>query len=93
MEDRQARPQHLPHLIRKELTSMQSPSLTQTRVHIHIRVRLFKNAKEIANEQKDKRLKREYARSDELSQLIFWTDKGREGAAHIRQKMQQKSIA
>lgn len=30
---------------------------------------------------------------DELSQLIFWTDKGREGAAHIRQKMQQKSLA
>ena len=61
--------------------------------HNIVRVRLFKNAKEIANDQKEKRLKREYKRMVELSQLIFWTDKGREGAAHIRQKMQQKSIA
>ena len=30
---------------------------------------------------------------DELTQLIYWTDKGREGAAHIRQRIQQKQMA
>ena len=69
------------------------PVRTPPRHRVPRRVRLFNNAKSLSNEQKDKKLKREYARMDELSQLIFWTDKGREGAAHIKQKIQQKQIA
>ena len=65
--------------------------------HHHIahlaRVRLFNKGDAVSNEAKRSKLKREYRKLNDLSQLIYWSDVGREGAKHFEQLLQQKKMA
>ena len=56
-------------------------------------MRLFRRAKSLSTAQREKKLKREYLLTDQLMRLIFFTNMGREGAEHYKQKMRQKKIA
>ena len=57
------------------------------------RVRLFNKGDSVANEVKRAKLKREYRKMNDLSQLIYWSDVGREGAKHFEQLLEQKKMA
>ena len=57
------------------------------------RVRLFKRGDEISNEARDRKLQREYTRTSQLTQHIFWTSVGREGAYHFEQELKHKKMA
>ena len=47
------------------------------------RVRLFNKGDALATAAKKRKLKREYKDLNQLSQFIYWTDIGREGASRI----------
>lgn len=57
------------------------------------RVRLFNKGDSIAQEAKIAKLKRESKKLNDLKQLIYWSDVGREGAKHFEQLLQQKKMA
>ena len=61
-------------------------------VYAH-RVRLFNKGDTVSDEAKKAKLKREYKKMNDLSQLIYWSDVGREGAKHFEQLLQQKKMA
>ena len=56
-------------------------------------MRLFNKGDSISDEAKRAKLKREYKKLNDLSQLIYWSDVGREGAKHFEQLLQQKKMA
>ena len=58
-----------------------------------IRVRLFNRAKTLSNEQRERKLKREFLLIEQLSRFIFFTNMGREGADHYKKRMRQKAMA
>ena len=57
------------------------------------RVRLYKRGDTIANDVRDRKLKREYDNLSELSQFIYWSSIGREGAYHFQELLKQKKMA
>ena len=57
------------------------------------RVRLFKRGDAISNEARNRKLQREYNRMSQLTQHIFWTSVGREGAYHFEQELKHKKMA
>ena len=57
------------------------------------RVRLFKRGDAISNEIRNRKLQREYNRMSQLTQHIFWTSVGREGAYHFEQELKHKKMA
>ena len=56
-------------------------------------MRLFRRGDDISDAVLQKKLKREYRRLAELSQFIFWTHVGREGALHFKEQLRQKEMA
>ena len=66
---------------------------TKPNTHPRVRVRLFNKGDAVAEEFKRAKLKREYKKLNDLSQLIYWSDVGREGAKHFEQLLQQKKMA
>ena len=56
-------------------------------------VRLYKRGDEIADDARTRKLKREYTRTSQLTQHIFWTSVGREGAYHFEQELKHKKMA
>ena len=54
---------------------------------------MFNRGDSIAQESKTAKLKRESRKMNDLAQLIYWSDVGREGAKHFEQLLQQKKMA
>ena len=57
------------------------------------RVRLYNKGDSISTEHKKSKLKREYKKMHQLSQLIYWGDVGREGSDAFEDLMRQKKMA
>ena len=47
----------------------------------------------MANQVLQKKLQREYKRMSQLTQFIFWTSIGKEGALHFKEQLRQKRMA
>ena len=47
----------------------------------------------ISNEALQKKLQREYKRTSQLTQFIFWTSIGKEGALHFKEQLREKQMA
>ena len=72
------------------MTPRHASNHAPTRAH---RVRLFNKGDTVSDEAKRAKLKRESRKINDLSQLIYWSDVGREGARHFEQLLQQKKMA
>ena len=57
------------------------------------RVRLYNKGDSISDEFKTAKLKREFRKMNELAQMIYWADVGREGSIYFEQLVQQKKLA
>ena len=56
-------------------------------------MRLYNKGDSISTEQKRSKLKREFKKMHQLSQLIYWGDVGREGSEAFEDLMRQKKMA
>lgn len=56
-------------------------------------MRLYNRGDSISNAVKNRRLKREYTHTSELTSFIFWTDVGPEGAFEFEEQMRHKKMA
>lgn len=57
------------------------------------RVRLYKKGDSVSDALLQRKLQREYRSLAELTQFIFWTGIGREGALHFKEQLRQKRMA
>ena len=57
------------------------------------RVRVYRIGDSISDGVMQKKLKREYRRLAQLTQFIFWTSVGKEGALHFKEQLRQKRMA
>ena len=57
------------------------------------RIRLFNKGDAMSEQFKISKLKREFKKMNELAQMIYWADVGREGSNYFEQLVQQKKMA
>ena len=57
------------------------------------RVRLYKKGDQISDAILQRKLQREYRSLANLTQFIFWTGIGKEGALHFKEQLRQKRMA
>ena len=56
-------------------------------------MRLFNKGDTISDQFKTSKLKREFKKLNELAQMIYWADVGREGSNYFEQLVEQKKLA
>lgn len=72
---------------------MSQPHKNLTRTMSHLRVKLFNKGDKVSKKAKERKLKRVYIASKKLANLLFFTELGREGANHLKQKLRNREIA
>lgn len=69
------------------------PELPLSRPYAFLRVRLYNRGDSIADAAKQRKLKREFTLTSQLSSFIYWSDVGPEGAQEFEEQLRQKKLA
>ena len=56
-------------------------------------MRLYRIGDSISDAVMQRKLQREYKKLSQLTQFIFWTSVGKEGALHFKEQLRQKRMA